>query len=151
LDPISISLSIAALVVSIASAIATSRISSRQNALQEQMLALETAREQDRRREAESAQVTASIERWGREHRLRIQNSGSVTARNVRVLMDGKPLREYELILQGEDEISVLGPGVDATYILAVAQQSPGVVLVRIEWSDDSADNRIWKSQLKVF
>jgi hypothetical protein len=151
LDPVSISLSIAALVVSIASTIATSRISSRQNALQEQMLALETAREQDRRREAESAQVTASIERWGREHRLRIQNSGSVTARNVRVLMDGKPLREHELILQGEDEISVLGPGVDATYILAVAQQSPGVVLVRIEWSDDSADNRIWESQLKVF
>jgi hypothetical protein len=91
-EPISISLAIAALVVSIVSAIATYRIASRQNALQEQMLAVETARERERRREAQSAQVTVSIERSGREHRLRVGNGGNATV-GMFSLADGKRFR----------------------------------------------------------
>ena len=68
----------------------------------------------------------------------------------MRVLLDGMPILEHGLILGGEEEVTVLGPGAEATYILAIAQGDPAVIHVRIEWSDDSGDGNVWESQIKV-
>ena len=60
-DPITLTVSVLALLVSAASAIATWRINSRQSRHQERLVDLETAREQDRQRLARSAEVRALI------------------------------------------------------------------------------------------
>jgi hypothetical protein len=57
---------------------------------------------------------------------------------------------EHVLVLRGQDEITLFAPGVDARYLLGVAQQSQAVVNVRIEWEDESGPDRVWESQLKV-
>lgn len=110
MDPVSLTLSVAALVVSIVSAVAASVISRRQNALQERMLAFETAREESRLKQARSADVKAAVMKSGRQFKLFVVNEGPIAAKNLRILLDGKPLLEHRLILRGEDEITMLGP-----------------------------------------
>lgn len=70
-DPITLTVGVLALLVSIASAIASRRNNSRQNQLQERLVDLENAREQDRQRLARSAEVRASIQRGERHYRER--------------------------------------------------------------------------------
>jgi hypothetical protein len=143
-------MSVAELVVSILFGLVMAWLAWGQNALQKRMLALENAREAERVKQARSAHVTASV-LWRRQERLlRIRNEGSATARNVRVLLDENPILEHGLITGGDEEVTVLGPGAEVAFILAIAQGDPGVVHVRIEWSDDSGDGRLWESQLKV-
>ena len=160
-DPITLTVGILALLVSIVSAIATWRTNSRQNQHQERLVNLETAREQDRQRLARSAEVRASIGRGEQHFRERmvgrspqywlvIRNDGMTLARSVRVLLDGKPAIEHALIPGGEEEITTIGPGTEYRYILAVSHQSPRVVDVLIQWDDDSGEPRRWESQLKV-
>ena len=160
-DPITLTVSILALLVSVASVIATWRTNSRQNQHQERLVNLETAREQDRQRLARSAEVRASIQRGERHYRERmvgrspqywlvIRNDGMTLARDVRVLLDGKPAIEHALIPRGETEITTIGPGTEYRYILAVSYQSPRIVDVLIQWDDDSGELRRWESQLKV-
>ena len=114
------------------------------------MLALETAREESRLKQARSADVKAAVQKVGREFRLVVANEGPVSAKNLRVLLDGKPLLEHRLILRGENEITMLGPGVQASYILAVTMGSAGLLNVKILWDDESGEPRQWESQLKV-
>ena len=160
-DPITLTVGILALLVSIVSAIAAWRNNSRQNQLQERLVNLETAREQDRQRLARSAEVRASIQRGEPHYReqmvgrppqywLVIRNDGMALARNVRVLLDGKPAIEHALIPGGEEEITTIGPGTEHRYVLAVSLQSPRIVDVLIQWDDDSGEPGEWMSQLKV-
>lgn len=151
-----------AVLVSIAAIFFAWRTASRQNALHERMVALEDARERDRLRQARSAQMRASIHResphWrearlagkGLQYWLVVRNDGSVTARDVRVLLDGRPVLEHPLVPRGENEITDLGPGAEFRYILAVTLGSARVLNARIEWRDGSGEARTWESQLKV-
>jgi hypothetical protein len=161
-DPLSAVLSGIAVLVSVVFGVVSYRTTRQQNAFQERLVNLEHAREQDRVRETRSADVRASIQRdslhWresrlqGRQpqHWLSIRNEGSVTARKVRVLLDGRPALQHQLIPRGEDEINILGPGAESRYVLAVTLGGPRVLDVRIEWEDDSGEPRRWESQLKV-
>lgn len=151
-----------AVVVSVAAILASRQTANRQNALHERMVALEDARERDRLRQARSAEVRASIQRdaphWrearlagkGPQYWLVVRNDGSVTARNVRVLLDGRPVLEHPLVPRGENDITDLGPGADFRYVLAVTLGSARVLDARIEWQDDSDETRTWESQLKL-
>lgn len=151
-----------AVLVSIVAIFFAWRTASRQNALQERMVTLEDARERDRLRQARSAEVRASIQRetphWrearlagkGQQYWLVVRNDGSVTARNVDVLLDGRPALEHPLVPRGENDITDLGPGADFRYILAVTLGSARVLNARVEWQDDSGESRTWESQLKV-
>ena len=139
-----------ALFVSIWSVLSARRTANIQNSLQERLLALETAREQDRQREARSAQVRAEVHRTGRDWRLIILNEGSATARNVAIQLDGAPLMVHTLIPQGQEEVRMLGPGGSARYLLAPAMGKPMTVEARITWDDDSGEIRSWESQLSL-
>ena len=160
-DPITLTVSVLALLVSAASAIATWRTNSRQSQHQERLVNLETAREQDRQRLARSAEVRASIDRGEQHLRERmiarspqywlvIRNDGMALARNVRILLDGKPILEHPLVPDGEEEITTVGAGTKHRYILAVSMQSAIIVDVLIQWDDDSGEPRRWESKLKI-
>jgi hypothetical protein len=79
-----------------------------------------------------------------------VRNEGMAIARNIRVLLDGRPALEHSLIPRGETESNTLGSGADFRYVLAVSFQSARVVDVVIEWDDDSGRAGKWESQLKV-
>ena len=160
-DPITLTVSFLALLVSAASAIATWRTNSRQSQYQERLVTLETAREQDRQRLARSAEVRASIDRGKQHFRERmigsspqywlvIRNDGMALARNVRILLDRKPILEHPLVPDGEEEITTIGPGTEHRYNLAVSVQSVRIVDVLIQWDDDSGEPRRWESKLKI-
>ena len=160
-DPITLTVSVLALLVSAASAIATWRINSRQSRHQERLVDLETAREQDRQRLARSAELRASIGRDKQDFRermiprsatywLAIRNDGMALAQNVRILLDGKPFLEHTLVPHGEEEITTIGPGTEHRYILAVSLQSASIVDALIQWDDDSGEPRRWESKLKI-
>ena len=160
-DPITLTVSVLALLVSAASAIASWRTNSRQSQHQERLVTLETAREQDRQRLARSAEVRASIDREKQDFRERmirrsptywlvIRNDGMVLAQNVRILLDGKPLLEHSLVPKGEEEITTIGAGTEHRYILAVSLQLAKIVDVLIQWDDDSGEPKRWESRLKM-
>jgi hypothetical protein len=156
--------SIVALVVSLASVIVAwrtshhqRRLQGRQNELQERLVELETARERDRLRQARSAQLLASIERVekGKPHVprtdyfLKIVNHGQAAARDIRILLDGKPMSEHPLIIRGEPELAKLGPGAESRSYLAFTMGSDRVFDVRVTWNDEAGPGE-WESQLKA-
>ncbi len=152
-DIITLSFSGLAVLVSMAAIFFAWRASSRQHALQERMLALEDAREHDRRKSARSAEVRASIQREALEPQhywLVVRNEGLVTARNVKVLLDGKSVLEHPLVPTNENEVKTLGPGAECRYFLTITMGASSVLDARIEWEDDSGQSRQWESQLKV-
>ena len=162
MDPITLTVSVLALIVSAASAIATWRTNSRQIKHQERLVNLETAREQDRQRLAQSAEVWAFIDRgeqpylqWTvKTYWLVIRNDGMALARNVRVLLDEKPFIEHVLVQDVEEEITTIGSGSEHRYSLAVTRrsdpQSERVVHVLIQWDDDSGEPHRWESKLQI-
>ena len=65
--------------------------------------------------------------------------------------MDDKSLAEHDVISLSEDEeVTMLGPGVDVRYIMAIVMGSPMRYDVRIEWEDDSGEPGRWRSQLRI-
>ena len=54
---------------------------------------------------------------------LVIRNDGMALERNVRVLLDGKPIIEHTLVSDDEEEITTIGAGTEHWYILAVSLQ----------------------------
>jgi hypothetical protein len=100
-----------ALGVSIWSVVSSRRTANRQAELQQRLLALEIGREEDRVRQAKSAKVRAAIQKTDRDWRLLVMNEGEVTARNVKLELDGGPLLAHTLVPRGQDEVTKLGPG----------------------------------------
>ncbi len=155
---IALTVSFLALILSAVSAIKTWRTNSLQSKHQERLVNLETAREQDRQRLAQSAEVSALIDRGERpfmngtvkRYWLVIRNDGRALARNVRVLLDGKPFIEHALVPDGEEEIMTIGSGIEHRYNLAVSQKSERVAHVLIQWDDDSGEPRRWESKLQI-
>ena len=144
-------LSIVAIVVSIATAVAAYRQSSQQGRVQERLLALEQARERDRRLEASSARIQAGIERVGTNYRLQLVNLGSSEARMISTRLDGKPILKHDLVPQGAIEITRLGSGASTSYPLAVHMGVEPKIDVAIEWEDASGNPGSWSSELNLF
>jgi hypothetical protein len=48
---------------------------------------------------------------------------------------------------RGQQELTKLGPGASARYLLAPTMGSAMNVDVRVTWDDDSGDGRSWESQ----
>ncbi|MBI1875270.1 MAG: hypothetical protein HYS05_15480 [Acidobacteria bacterium] len=136
--------------VSIWSVVTTRRMAQRQTELQERLLAVETNREEARARQTRSANVRAAIQRTGRDWRLIVMNEGPAPARNVRVELDGGPLTAHTLVPRGQDEVTMLGPGAHARYLLAPAMGKPMTVLARVTRDDDFGNGRVWESQLSL-
>jgi hypothetical protein len=150
-DTPSILLGVAALAVSGWAVIQARGTAEAQTRLQGRLLALESARERDRLLHARRARLGAEITHSGHDYRLVIRNHGDAEARAVRVIVDDKSLAEHDVISLSEDEeVTMLGPGVDVRYIMAIVMGSPMRYDVRIEWEDDSGEPGRWRSQLRI-
>ena len=101
--------------VSIWSVVSARRTANLQAELQQR---LEISREEDRVRQAKGAKLRAFIQKTGRDWRLFVMNEGEVTARNVKLELDGGPLLAHTLVPRGQEEVTKLGPGAHARYLL---------------------------------
>ncbi len=140
--------SVVALGVSVTSAVASFRVARAQARAQERLLALESARERGRLRETRRARLVAQVVGGGGQWRLVIRNEGSGAARDIRFRLDGRPFAEHDWIPRNQDEVTELGPGGEAAYIIAPHMGSPGTAVAEIHWTDDSGQPGVWTSQL---
>ena len=148
---VTFALSVIAIVVSMATAVAAYRQGSRQGKIQERLLALESVRERDRKTEASSARVQASISHIGSNYRLYLANVGSSEARMISIRLDGKPIMKHDLIPQGATEITRLGSGASTSYPLGVHNGTDPKVEIEIQWEDSSGNPGSWSTELNVF
>jgi len=93
----------------------------REHRLGKRMLALEEARERDRRVKKQKAQLVARLNR----DRLYIENKGESEAREVTVLLDGKPVLKHPAVLGGQEEVRQVGPRSRFHYLLGISFQTP--------------------------
>jgi hypothetical protein len=151
MDPWGVGIGAAALAVSAWAAWQARGTAKAQTRVQERLLALEGARERDRLLRAKSASLRAEIWKSGHDYRLAIRNEGDAEARAVQVYVDEKRLSEHEIILLTPDEeVTMLGPGAEVRYIMAIAMGSPRRYDVRLEWEDNSGQPGRWRSQLRI-
>jgi hypothetical protein len=148
---LTLGISTAALIVATWSAISQSRAAKREGAIQERLLRLEQAREQYRAREAEAASVTAGVEASGEETWLVVRNRGLGSADEVRVLVDGVPIHQHEIVFCRAEQVTQLGPGAEVRYPLAITFGTNHLVDVQITWSDATGGARRWQSQLTLY
>jgi hypothetical protein len=81
----------------------------------------------------------------------RAERRGAIRpGRLIRILLDAVPLLEHGCVLRGDEEVTMLGSGAEATFMIPVVQGIQHVVHVRIEWSDDPGHGKVRESQLKV-
>jgi hypothetical protein len=149
-DILTFFVAVLALGVSILSAVSSRNTAKRQNELQEQLLGLERNRDATRTREGRRANVRAAVQNAGGDCRLIVMNEGPATAQNVRVELDSVPLFQHDLAVLGEQEVTLLGSGAYARYLLAPSLGSAPTVHARITWDDDSGEARSWESELTL-
>lgn len=142
---------ICALIVAALSVVTSWRTSKRQVLLQERLLSIEHARERERRTGLQQAQLFADLlPSHNSSYRLRIRNEGPGQARAVAVLVDGEPIETSEHVRVRGEVVRTLGAGADVKYhVMSYIGMKP-VYLVRLEWVDDSSDERNWESQLSI-
>jgi len=117
---------------------------------QNRLVDIEEVREKDRLAEKNKANLTAKIikealPRSGSikidtNYYLQIENKGSSEARDVKVVLDGKPLLEHPTILKNIEEITQVGPNTDFRYLLVLSMQGRPPSNIEIEWEDDSGE-----------
>jgi hypothetical protein len=149
-EAVGIIIGVVALGVSIWSVLRSQKTARRQNRLQERLLKVEQSRERDRVTESQSAKLRAWVDRAGRTERQIVINEGQSEARAVKTLLDGLPIVGHPLVPQGVEEVTHLGPGAHAEYLLAVSMGAPATVQIEVEWEDDTGEPGRWRSQLSL-
>ena len=123
----------------------------RHHSLQKRIVDIEEEREQDRKRDATKADLTASMGRFpSGGHKLVIKNLGESEARDIRVRMDDKPILEHEAVPHNHDEIHSIGPHSEIEYKLGLSSQTGPPFRVEISWSDDSGERGHYKTTVTI-
>lgn len=146
-----LAIGLCALLVAAISALASWRTSKQQVSLQERLLSIEHGRERERRAGLQQAQLFADLlPSHNNSYRLRVRNEGPGQARAVKVLVDGQSIEDSEHVMVRGEAVHTLGAGADVKYHVTSYIGMKPVYLVRLEWVDDSSDERNWESQLSI-
>lgn len=110
-----------------------------QTEMQKRITQIEEAREQDRAIQSRKANLKAELRKVERNsYRLVINNSGQGTARNVEAKLDGKPILEHPAIASSQQEIKLIGPCSEISYITGIALDCSPPFKFKVTWEDDS-------------
>ena len=85
-----------------------------------------------------SAKLDREIQPQHKRFTLVIENNGDAAARNLKTMIDGKPLLEHPVIPQDTKEIDRVGPRSFIRYTMAVTMGQAGPYEIEINWDDDS-------------
>ena len=127
-------------------------------ALQQEMNRIEKARRSDEVLERSSADLRASVLRVGRAGRsliLLIKNHGVAPAADVRVLIDGVPASESE-ILEHDTESAArrtfgpIGPGNSLSLPILAHAAAPNEFVVAVRWKNRSGTDGSTETQVRI-
>ena len=154
IEPVTVSLSAIAILVSLWSAFQSHRSAKQQSAWQERLLHLEEAESRSRSTASQSARLRAVLDRNTTSPALLVVNDGSAEARDISVRIDGIPILEYRprghFIVRDQKEVRQLGPGGSARYILTRTTGIPSLFQIEISWTDDANAAQSWRSELSL-
>jgi hypothetical protein len=127
---------------------------------QKRLVDIEDARELDRLAEKKKAYLTAkftkeesSRSRTSRIYRkcyLEVENKGLSEARNIKLVLDNKPVMEHSGILQTQSEVKQVGSESGFRYELAVTGGPKVPSKVEISWEDDSGEPGEYSTMLTL-
>lgn len=141
-------ISAGSLVVAIIALIVSVLSNRKANATQERLVEIEEQREKDRQAQRLSAQLRAELRKKGNSYRLVIINQGDAEARNVRVMMDGKPLSEHNVAVSNDRLPDVVGANAEVSCLLAITQGNAPPFDIEIKWDDDSGNDKEYRTTL---
>ena len=81
---------------------------------------------------------------------LDIKNNGESEARNIKTMIDDKPLIEHPVIPQNIKEITLVGPHSFIRYSMAVTMGNTGPFDIKISWEDDSGEPGFYRTILTL-
>jgi hypothetical protein len=140
-------LSVTAIVVSIVAFMKSHRT-------QRRLVEIEEARERDRLAERQKATLVARFHRepptMGRRDLLEIENTGLAAAREVTVLLEGKPILNHPVVVSPRKEITKIGPKSQIQYVLNLPSGGSRSYDVHVAWKDDSGEQREYDTTLTL-
>ncbi len=113
-------------------------------------LEIEQEQEADRQLDRRKATITAKFEHLQQagHYALHIENGGASEARDVTVVLGGKPISELKNIEPKFPQIPKIGPGSIASYSWQCADNPRPPFPLKITWSDDSKKPRCYRTTL---
>ena len=124
---------------------------------QNRLVKIEEARERDRLKQQKKADLVAQIvsevesqqaRRTIKKYMLRIENKGLAEARDVKVVLDDKPVLEHPAVVGNQQEGTQIGPQSCFDYLLGYSMNTPKPACAVITWSDDSGEHGSYKTSL---
>jgi len=106
--------------------------------------------EEERRSEEKAAALVAYIHRDGNRRTLCIENKGNGEARNIAMLLDGRPLEEHPCYVDQPNSIAILGGQTKGHYIIVLTNSTPWPALAEVHWEDDVKKDNVSRSSLTV-
>jgi len=132
----------------------------RNHKLQARIVALEEAKEKDRLTEKKKACLTAKITKEEgqnsglittyRRYYLHIENKGLSEARNVKIVLDDKPVMEHPGIRKTQSEVKQIGPESPFRYEFEEGFMRNLPLKVEITWEDDSGEHGQYSTTLTL-
>ncbi len=137
------------LVVAIVALRRSARAAAEANAAQRRLVAIEEARESERRTQSQRALLRPSLRKTGKsDYRLCVSNAGASAARDLRIMLDGKPLAEHDAAVTGDTLPDLVGPHSEVTCLLALHMQCAPPFQIELAWKDDSEQPGSFKGTL---
>lgn len=106
--------------------------------------------ERDRRSEEKSAFLVCQFYSNGTRRVLRIVNKGKGEARNIRVLLDNKPITEHPCWFSKQSEITTISGQNHADYFVYLSRLKGIPNIAEVYWDDDIKKNNMKKSSLTL-
>ena len=133
------------------------KLQEKQIKMQKRITQIEESRERDRVIQSRKANLRAELQKRRltadyidkfhiRPHDRRydycltIINDGPKTARNVKAMLDGKPIMDHPAIASSQQEIGTIGPGLEISYIAAITNDCSPPFKFKVTWEDDSGE-----------
>jgi len=122
-----------------------------QTEMQKRITQIEEAREQNRVIQSRKANLKAELREVKRNsYRLVIENSGQGTARNVKATLDEKPILDHPAIVSGQQEITLIGPYSEISYITGLSSDCSPPFEFKVTWEDDSGEPGEYETTLTI-
>lgn len=119
------------------------------NVSQQRIVAIEEQRENDRLAVSRRAELRAELRRTARHtDRLYIMNEGLAEARNVAVVLEGRPLLEHAVGGPGVELASTIGPKSEVSCILMTSMECKPPFDIHVTWEDDLGKSGSYRSTL---
>jgi hypothetical protein len=115
---------------------------------QKRLVEIEEVRERDRQKEMRKADLAARLKDDDSRDLLVIENKGPAEAREIVILLNGKPLSEYEGFVGDQKEIRKVGPYSSFHYLMVLCCGMELSFEITITWKDDSGEPGLYQTTL---